>query len=303
MDPIVIVIGEEDEIPIVTDARARRVSRWSSRTIGIAATVLFHLLVSAPLILGAAAHKKRPSPDGIGSTPWASQGEQSESMILLDLSAMSASADLELPQSKPAESAISTAETLVLLADTVKPPDDLKFEDDTAKDDESSEAAGDPAGQAALFGKYMGQVGARIERAWMRPRTAIDNGHFDCRARVMQDRQGNVLSISLEDCGSNEPWRKSLTSAILRASPLSAPPEPWLFSAALTLNFSGEQYLAGTTPEYEYEPLMTRVAMSQSHMDATSQQIPGSGTGDFELTINGSDVRWVKKEESVTTPR
>jgi hypothetical protein len=44
--------------------------------------------------------------------------------------------------------------------------------------DESGEApdtAGDPISQSMLFGRYTGQIDARIQRAWRKPRGAITN--------------------------------------------------------------------------------------------------------------------------------
>ena len=114
----------------------------------------------------------------------------------------------------------------------------------------------------------------------------------------MQNRQGFVLSVSLEGCSGDAKWRDSLTSAILRASPLSAPPEPWLFSESLTLQFNGEQYEAGRTPEYLYEPVPMKVAMNQqigAQSAALPTALPAPPTGDVQLTITGSTVEWKKR--------
>jgi hypothetical protein len=260
--------------------------------IGVALTGLVHMLFVSPFILGVAAHKTRPSPDGIGITAWASQGEQYESMMLIDLSALESDSELDLAMHKPNESQAAGDVPLMLVSYEPSPPPELEIEEDAEEAEEASKAAGDPAGNAALFGKYMGQVAARIERAWMKPRAPIESGHFDCRARVAQDRAGNVLSIALESCNEDATWRRSLESAILRASPLSAPPEPKLFSSTLTLNFTAVQYAAGETPEYEYEPAALRVA--QAAADGASQVVRPPN-GDVQLTITGSQVEWKKK--------
>jgi hypothetical protein len=101
-----------------------------------------------------------------------------------------------------------------------------------------------------------------------------------------------VRSIELQECDNDEKWRRSLTSAILRASPLSAPPEQWLFAANITLAFSGEQYSANRTSEHAYEPVPRRVAAIE-HPSGLSP-IPEKDS-DFELTNSGSGLRWVKK--------
>jgi hypothetical protein len=307
-EQVVIVIGEEG-LPEAPLEPTRPAPRWISRSLGISATVLVHLLLTAPLVLGVAAHKTR-TPEGVGSVAWASQGEQEERMILLDLSAMSASQpDTPLPRIA-AEGIRPDEFRIELVSSEPQPPAELKPED-FEEAGTANQAAGDPAGNAALFGRYVGQVTARIERAWMRPRSAIEGGRFECRVRIAQDKRGNVESIELQSCGNDAAWRNSLTGAILRASPLSAPPEPWLYTPTLTLNFSGEQYVAQQTPEYDYEPVITRVAMAAAppqlfrDLDDVKAAQPAAldGKGDVELTITGSEVRWNKKGSSVATPR
>jgi hypothetical protein len=308
LDPIVIVVGEKEALA-VSRPLAPPVSRWVSRSVGGAATVLLHLLISAPLVLGVAPHKsKLRTPDGPGSVAWASRGEQHESMILLDLSAMSPSSPDETKPDIQSEGITPDELTLELVSANPQPPPELKM-DEAADAEVANEAAGDPAGNAAMFGRYMGHMAARIERAWMRPRTPINAGRFECRVRITQDRRGNVETIELQSCSEDEPWRKSLTSAILRASPLSAPPEPWLFTTVVTLNFSGEQYVANRTPDYEYEPVITRVAMAAAPMslfktedETESRPSALDGNGEVDLTIVGSDVHWGKKT-SVTSKK
>jgi hypothetical protein len=312
-DRDVIVIEEFVSAPAAAAPDHGPIRRWRSQAIGGLATVILHLLVAAPMVLGFSAHKSRPqTPDGVGSTAWASQGERVESMILIDLSALYASEHQDFEKLDIEAEGIQLEDLkLALVSADLQPPAELLI-DEADLAETANEAAGDPAGHAALFGKYMGQVSARIERAWMRPRTEIETGRFDCRARVTQDRSGNVLAVNLDNCGGNERWNRSLTSAILRASPLSAPPEPWLFTETLTLTFAAEQYVQGRTPEYDYEPVMTRVASVRPlSSDAASGDAPPESVfhslateqGDIDLTITGSDVRISKKKTSVTTPR
>jgi hypothetical protein len=294
----VIVLSDE---PVITHYAFRRAPRWPVRSAGLAATILVHLLLTAPMVLGYAAHNRRAPPhDGPGSVNWASQGEQNESMILLDLSSTQIDTAETFVEPRIDSPGIKLEEpVLALVSLDPTPPNNPKLEK-AEESDISNVAAGDPAGAAALFGRYMGQVAARIERAWMRPRSAVEGGIFTCRARITQDRAGNVLSMQLQDCGNDGAWRKSLTSAILRASPLSAPPEPWLFTSTITLNFSGDQYVAGQTPEYAYEPAPLRVATSR--VEGTSADSPITREpGDYELTITGSEVHWTKKQATVAT--
>lgn len=136
--------------------------------------------------------------------------------------------------------------------------------------DESGEAsltAGDPARQSMLFGRYTGQIDARIQRAWRRPRSAIDGPFasgsdggaaaradtFQCQARIVQEASGNVKEIELIQCNGSPEWQLSLVRAIQLASPLPAPPDPSVFTNVLTLAFEAKAYVPGYR-EDEYEP-------------------------------------------------
>jgi TonB-like protein len=112
-----------------------------------------------------------------------------------------------------------------------------------------------------LFGMYTGQIQARIERAWRRPRTAVDEGvaantdvSFQCRATIIQDNSGNVQEILLPNCNGSAAWQHSLVLAIRQASPLPAPPIKGVFNHSITLSFVGFEYTAGSV-EADYEPL------------------------------------------------
>ena len=296
MEPVVIVEGQEECAALLQPTRSA--PRWTRRSIGVGATVLVHFMLAMPMVLGVAAHRNR-TPDGPGSVAWASRGERSESMVLLDLSS-TATTDFDAATPQISATGINPEEFRIELASNdPRPPAELKPEEFEAAD-VATEAAGDPTGTAALFGRYMGQVSARIERAWLRPRTAVSGGHFDCQARITQDRAGNVLDIELQECGADERWRATLLAAIRRASPISSPPEPWLYSATLTLRFSANQYVDGISAEYLYEPVDRRLAM-QGAEGAQPAVMSPSAPGDYELT--NSDGRLVLKKRSVTKPR
>jgi len=110
----------------------------------------------------------------------------------------------------------------------------------------------DAAAQAILVGRYMGQIDARIERAWRRPRTTVEEGLFSCRVRIEQDAQGGVKEITLERCNGDARWQVSLVQAIQLASPLPAPPDPKVFARVLRMDFRAEPY-SPDAPQDEYE--------------------------------------------------
>jgi hypothetical protein len=126
--------------------------------------------------------------------------------------------------------------------------------------------AGDPAVRALMFGRYTHQISARVERAWIRPRSPVDESgsddgvpvnsaanEFKCRVRIRQDERGNVQEVLLIECNGTEAWRRSLVVAINQSSPLPAPPIPTVFSRTVTMVFSAQTYRPGS-PSDAYEP-------------------------------------------------
>jgi hypothetical protein len=102
-----------------------------------------------------------------------------------------------------------------------------------------------------MFGRYTGQIGARIDRAWEKPRTPVNDlmsgisgdvvepDTFVFQVQIRQDNQGNVEEVLLLACNGTEAWRHSLVVAIYQASPLPAPPVPTVFKRAITMTFEG----------------------------------------------------------------
>ncbi len=153
---------------------------------------------------------------------------------------------------------------------------DLPHFDESMGDDrennstQSMRDSGDPATKALMFGRYTHQVSARIERAWMRPRTRVNDGvsavgqstskdvdaedSFVCRVQIRQDTRGNVQEVLLLQCNGTEAWRRSLVVAINQASPMPAPPTPAVFVPNLMMIFEAHAYRAGDPPDsYESE--------------------------------------------------
>jgi len=100
-----------------------------------------------------------------------------------------------------------------------------------------------------MFGRYMGQISARVERAWLRPRSVPPQGSFACRVQITQDKRGNVEEVTLERCTEDPRWQMSLVKAIQGASPFPAPPDPAVFSNLITLEFDSDVYVAGSNTQ------------------------------------------------------
>jgi hypothetical protein len=112
-----------------------------------------------------------------------------------------------------------------------------------------------------LYGIYSGQIQARIDRLWRRPRSPIaestgDNAgestEFRCLVNIIQDQHGAVLEVLLPDCNGSSAWQRSLAIAIQQASPLPAPPDAKVFRRSIALTFVGQPY-SSTAAADEYE--------------------------------------------------
>ena len=160
-------------------------------------------------------------------------------------------------------------------------------------------------GLVVLSGRYLGQIQARIERAWRRPRSAIGSNLFRCQVQIDQRRNGQVGDITLQRCNGTMQWQESLVRAIDDASPLSAPPNPAVFSHHLILVFRSMGYTHGA-PSGEFEPPAAPAEREDStplialtQVDALRAR-PGARSGKhsvIELNIAGSQVHVVIKNK------
>jgi hypothetical protein len=108
------------------------------------------------------------------------------------------------------------------------------------------------------YGRYLGQIQARIERAWLRPRGAIGAPIFQCQVQVDQDGVGRVQEVMLLECNGGSPWQLSLVHAIELASPLPAPSDPAVFVHHILLEFRAVAYSPGASAQL-YEPPLSAV--------------------------------------------
>jgi TonB family protein len=105
---------------------------------------------------------------------------------------------------------------------------------------------------------------ARIQRAWLRPRTPIDADVFACRVQIIQDRNGTVSEVTLKRCNGDTRWQMSLVRAIQQASPLPAPPDSDVFTTTLTFELESEPFsAAGNTEGFEPETSATIAAAAR----------------------------------------
>ncbi|MEO8018640.1 MAG: cell envelope integrity protein TolA, partial [Pseudomonadota bacterium] len=85
--------------------------------------------------------------------------------------------------------------------------------------------------------RWQAQIVARIARAWIKPPSAQPG--ISCIVSVTQVPGGEVTAVRVNSCSINDAaLRESVEAAVLRASPLPAPPDPALFERNLELTFA-----------------------------------------------------------------
>jgi TonB C terminal len=216
------------------------------------ASLSLHCLLVAPTFWGAAHHRRElPNSQGAPASHDAETADDAMSAFFIDES--NAIREPRDATEDPATQFRASAATLLPVSKP-NPSVALDFDKlDESERDTAQEASGDQTGRAILFGRYLGQISARIERAWMRPRTAVDGSAFVCRVQILQGRFGAVQEITLQQCNGDLRWQASLVQAIQSASPLPSPPDAAVFSKQLTLEFESDPFVPGGS-EQGFEP-------------------------------------------------
>jgi len=230
-------------------------SRVGVSALGVAGALIVHGLLVLPFVLDLSLPTRRaPDRSGAGASALFSVAEPEMTVMFVNESVPVAT----LPRPKLDALASRGLESIDLPV-VVLSPDESPAEaaaqgpSDHQATPETSPAVPDPAQHALLYGRYLGQLQARIERAWLRPRTEIGAPQFSCRARVEQDRRGDVVRVDLDHCTGSQRWQQSLVSAIRTASPLAAPPDASVYADVLWLSFVSEGFQQGGSPQ-GFEP-------------------------------------------------
>jgi hypothetical protein len=241
--------------------------------------LLLHALAiqSVMWATGGRAERSRPR-EGLGANAIASTEEATATLILI-----------EHPDTGPrAEEAMERVAshgvvlqnlrfTIVTPEPTVDSATDI---DEQAEESAtaSSESSGDRQLQAALFGLYINQIQARVERAWLRPRTPIGAESFECRVQILQSKRGDVAEVQVQRCNGDVRWGLSLVRAIQRASPLPAPPAQSVFAETLQLSFHSAAFVPGGSEE-GFEQAAPLVASGNAHEWETKETASSGESG------------------------
>ena len=103
------------------------------------------------------------------------------------------------------------------------------------KNDLAAEEHAEQLRSSGALVSWVGQISARIQRAWLRPPSARPG--IQCVLHITQAPGGAVLSAKIESCNGDQAVRESIEAAAYRASPLPPPPDPSLFERDLEVTF------------------------------------------------------------------
>jgi hypothetical protein len=264
-----VVDWQDSPPPVIVKTRAPRRS-LSSTLIGILGTLLLHALAIQSVPWGRGTKLKPPETPELVDALSKSKSDSAESLVLISLPTMAVSnqaAAQNLVSSLPNLKTMKIKATVDADPPAMRNIETLALSEDQADKPTSGSGSVDGAELARLFGIYTGQIQARIDRVWRRPRTPINEyasgekptdaeESFQCEAQIVQDARGNVQEILLPRCNGSAAWQRSLVLAIQQASPLPAPPSIKVFTQSITLKFVGLPYVQGASnEEYEIVPL------------------------------------------------
>lgn len=252
--------------------------RLAVSAVGALGALLVHTVLILPFVLDLSLpSRKTPDESGAGASTLLSIVQPELTVVLIGEPAHPVDAPpLKLEELGSRGLAPLDLQVVVLSPDSSAAgeaaPTELRVADSPA-------IARDSAQHALLFGRYLGQVQARIERAWIRPRSYVAAPRFFCRARIEQDRRGDVMEVRLDHCNGTERWQQSLLNGIRTASPLPAPPDVSVYADVLWLSFSSEPFREGSSTQGFEPETRTASAGNPSALNSFQRFVTG---GDFD---------------------
>lgn len=258
-------IGDWQNSPLPVIPKPRRRRRFLPPTlIGILGTLLLHAMLIQSVSFGSRGPKPKPPETQESGTALSKSTTAPDGLVLISLPTTTnanLAATLNLASSLP-----DFSKTKIKPQIAIDLPASLALETLALSEEQAPQATADAvngAELARLFGIYTGQIQARIDRVWRRPRTPVSEEaasgeageSFQCEAQIVQDSRGNVQEILLPRCNGSPAWQRSLVLAIQQASPLPAPPSAKVFAQSISLEFVGLPYTSGSpADEYEFQP-------------------------------------------------
>jgi hypothetical protein len=223
---------------------------WNLWGSGAVLTIAVHFLFFGTLALGTKGHTARPPLDeGFSASGINTNAKETVSILFFvnDASIHIPEEGNDSPYALPeSEITPTTKSNLIASAANGASTEPPSLEDFDPSAERTQETTGDGAEAAKLFGVYMGQIKARIERAW-NYETQPSSKSGQCRVQIRQSPNGDVQDIIFQRCDLDVETQMSLVRAIEAASPLSAPPREKLFTEVVTLSFTTSARITHST--------------------------------------------------------
>ncbi len=106
------------------------------------------------------------------------------------------------------------------------------------QDEIANEERAQDARLASLQQRYVALIKQKVTNNWIRPATTPDN--LKCVVLVSQVPGGTVTDVDFGDCNGDDVVRDSIRTAVYKASPLPAPPDPALFDKSVKFTFDNK---------------------------------------------------------------
>ena len=276
----------------------RRSRRTAVAITGAAATLALHSLLFVATIwsAGPARQPRLPERVGAGANTSSAEGSSDERRIIIQLQP-EAKPDTPTPALLPVMLEVPRKVSLLAITGPDALPMAPLFLDQAGEETSASEA--DMVARTQLAGLYEGQIRARIERAWLRPREPIGEDKFACRVLIRQSAQGVIGEIEVQQCNGSDRWQRSLTDAIFAASPLPAPPNPQVFADSFSMRFEAPAYSDGAPGGlYESESRVAAQITPSSALTIQSGDRPRAAASTRDesnqvyLNITADKIEW-----------
>lgn len=88
---------------------------------------------------------------------------------------------------------------------------------------------------SSLRGQYIADIQNKVARNWIRPASAKQG--LSCKVVVNQIPGGEVINVKTTKCIGDDVFRRSVESAVYKASPLPRPSDPGLFDREIVFTF------------------------------------------------------------------
>lgn len=88
---------------------------------------------------------------------------------------------------------------------------------------------------SSLRGRYIADIQNKVQRNWIRPASAKQG--LKCKVAVNQIPGGEVINVTVTQCIGDDVFRRSVETAVYKASPLPRPSDPGLFDREIVFTF------------------------------------------------------------------